>query len=143
MPLTAELNKVLDALEDAHDKSKRDGKWCNVMEVKRFHEGATAGKLRQLVKKHDAIEKKVSGKKTRLFKPTRSGGGSGLKDIFGNRGSGYEPPRGDGYRSPDGGDRVTAPDSGRLATDTVARGIATAIIGGSAGVTSNVPTVTR
>jgi hypothetical protein len=129
MPST--LGKIQEALEEAHDRSKRKGKWSTVPEVKRYGKAASLVSLRKLVKDGAASEKKKGQVPLKLFKPTRAGGG-GAGSTLGVPGyrspDPYDNPRGspDPYNNWDKpGDR-----SAKNTGDVVGAGITTMLVGG-------------
>ncbi len=130
-----ELNEVSRGLGKANQKSKRKGHWSSVSETQReTDEKVTLNRMRELVRRGDAVEKKKGSTLLRLFR--KGGGGGGGGGI-----SGITPPR--DYKSPDPYDnypdgqdrRGGKPDAGDQTGDTIRRGIGIAIVGGMPGGT--------
>jgi len=124
---------VSEALDKAHSKSKRKGKWSTVKEVKRQQEGkaSTCKTLEVLVKKGLA-EKRKKPPTPKMYRPGKgaAGGASGL-GLPGLTDRSQKLPGGD--RSPE--NNWGKPDEGPRSGvgDTVGAGIGVLLVGGIGG----------
>ena len=133
----AELEEISRGLSEANQHSKRKGRWSSVSEVQKYtDEKVTLKKMRKLVRREEAVEKKKGSKLLRLFR--KSGGLGGYNDagnisIYNRGNDGGIDTRGN-RGNEDGGDRRDSEsNAGDRTADIVASGVGMALLGGMGG----------